>query len=77
MKIEADHQNKLVAVWLMRGEREDPAVRAQLERLYADCKIKKYMVAVYQSGSRDLLSQTSGLLCYNRCRMAQLAGREL
>lgn len=75
MKIEVNHQDKLTAVWLTQGEREDPAVRAQLERLYADCKARKYMVAVYQSGTRDLLDQTSGLICYNRRRMAQLAGR--
>lgn len=75
MKIEANHQNKLTTVWLTRGEQEDPAVQAQLARLYADCRAKKYTVAVYHSGARDLLEQTSGLLCYNRRRMAQLAGR--
>lgn len=77
MKIEVSHQNKLVTVWLARREREDPAVSVRLEQLYADCKVKKYMVAVYQSGPQDLLEQTSGLLCYNRRRMAQLAGRGL
>lgn len=77
MRIEVSHQDKLATVWLARGERENPAVKQQLEQLYADCKAKKYMVAVYQSGPRDLLEQTSGLLCYNRRRMAQLAGRGL
>lgn len=75
MRIEVSHQDKLATVWLARGEREDRAVRERLESLYADCKEKKYMVAVYQSGHRDLLSQTSGLLCHNRRWMAQLAGR--
>lgn len=75
MKIEVSHQDKLTTVWLARGEKENPAVQVQLARLYADCKAKKYMVAVFQSGTRDLLEQTSGLLCYNRRRMAQLAGR--
>ena len=77
MTIEVSNQNKLATVWLCRGEWENPAVKQQLKQLYADCKEKKYMVAVYQSGPRDLLSQTSGLLCYNRRRMAQLAGRGL
>lgn len=77
MKIEISHQDKLATVWLARGEQENPAVQVQLTRLYTDCRAKKYMVAVFHSGSRDLLEQTSGLLCYNRRRMAQLAGREM
>lgn len=75
MTIEVSQKNKLATVWLAQGEREDPVVREQLNGLIAECKDKKYMVAVYQSGSRDLMRQTSDLLCYNRRRMAQLAGR--
>ena len=33
---------------------------------------KKYTVAVFMSGSQDLCSLTSGLLCYNRKRLAEL-----
>lgn len=75
MKIEVSHQAKLTTVWLTRAEREDPAIKAQLDKLYADCKSKKYTVAVFQSGRRDLCDQTSELLCYNRRRAAQIAGR--
>ena len=75
MRIEVSHQDKLATVWLAQGEREDPAVKARMQTLIDDCKTRKYLVAVYQSGPRDLLSQTSGLLCYNRRRLAQLAGR--
>lgn len=75
MKIEVSHQDKLATVWLAQGERENPEVKARMQALVDDCKTRKYMVAVYQSGSRNLQSQTSGLLCYNRRRSAQLAGR--
>ena len=75
MKIEINHQTKLATIWLAQGERENPAVNAQLDVLCRDCKSKKYMVAVFQSGPRDLLDQTSGLLVHNRRRAAQIAGR--
>lgn len=75
MKIEINHQSKLATVWLAQGEHESPAVNAQLDALCRDCKSRKYMVAVYQSGSRDLLDQTRGLLVHNRRRAAQIAGR--
>ena len=75
MQINIDHQAKLATIWLAQGERENPAVNAQLDALYRDCKSKKYMVAVFQSGPRDLLDQTSGLLTHNRRRAAQIAGR--
>ena len=75
MKIEVSYQEKLTTVWLARGEQEDPAVQRQLQKLYDESKAKKYMVAVFHSGSQDLLRQTSDLLCHNRRRMAQLAGR--
>lgn len=75
MKIEVSHQDKLTTVWLTRAEQENPAIKAQMDKLYADCKTKKYTVAVFHSGSKDLCNQTSGLLCYNRRRAAQIAGR--
>ena len=75
MKINIDHQSKLTTIWLFQGERENPSVNAQLDALYRDCEAKKYMVAVFHSGSKELLDQTSGLLVHNRRRAAQIAGR--
>lgn len=75
MTINISHEDRLATVWLAQGERENPAVKAQLDTLCADCKSKKYMVAVYHSGPRQLAEQTSGLLLYNRHRAAQIAGR--
>lgn len=75
MQIEVSHQAKLTTVWLTRAEQEDPSIKTQLDKLYADCKNKKYTIAVFHSGNRDLRNQTSGLLCHNRRRAAQIAGR--
>ena len=75
MKINISHEEKLATVWLAQEERENPMIKARLDALYADCKAHKYQVAVYHSGSRQLTEQTSSLLCYNRRRKAQIAGR--
>lgn len=75
MKVEVSQQDKLATVWLAQSERDNPSVRTQLEALCEDCKSKKYTVAIFQSGTRNLLSQTSGLLCYNRRRSAEITGR--
>ena len=75
MKIELHHQSKIASVWLTRAEKEDPAVKARLDGLYADLKKKKYTVAVFFSGDRDLCQETGSLLVYNRRRIAQLEGR--
>lgn len=75
MEIEINHQSKLATVWLSQAERDNPAVNARLDALCRDCKSKKYMVAIFQSGSQELTDQTSGLLIHNRRRAAQIAGR--
>ena len=77
MEIVMHHNTKIAAVWLTQAEKEDPTIRARLDKLYDDCKAKKYTVAVFNSGPRELTQQTSSLLCYNRRRAAQLAGRGL
>jgi len=61
MEIEINHQSKLATVWLSQAERENPAVNARLDALCQDCKSKKYMVAVFHSGPRELTDQPHGL----------------
>lgn len=77
MKIEIDHQAMITTVWLTRAEQEDPGIQAQLDRLYADCRMKKHTVAVFRSGGHNLCRETSALLCHNRRQSAKLAGREI
>lgn len=75
MKIEMCHDSKIASIWLTQAEREDPAVKAQLDALCADCKGKKYTVAIFHSGPRPIQDQTAGLLTYNRRKLARIAGR--
>ena len=72
MEICINDERRAVEVWLSNEEKSDPAVRQRLKPLYTEYAEKKYTVAVFMSGSQDLCSLTSGLLCYNRKRLAEL-----
>ena len=71
MKINVRDDIKVVEVWLTQEEKQDAVLRDQLKPLYQEYKAKKYRVAVFESGSRDLWEETSALLCYTRKRIAQ------
>jgi len=67
------HEGKhLVEIWLTRAESSDPKLREKLKPLYDKYSDMKYLVAVFESGNRDLYRATSDLLCYNRRRCAEL-----
>ena len=72
MEISINGERRTVEVWLSNEEKNDPAAQQRLKPLYAEYGEKKYTVAVFMSGSQDLYSLTSGLLCYNRKRIAEL-----
>ena len=72
MEISINDERRAVEVWLSNEERNDPAVQRRLKPLYTEYAGKKYTVAVFMSGSQDLYSLTSNLLCYNRKRIAEL-----
>lgn len=72
MEICINDERKTVEVWLSNEEKNNPAVRQRLKPLYAEYAEKKHTVAVFMSGSQDLYSLTSDLLCYNRKHIAEL-----
>ncbi len=72
MEICINDERRTVEVWLPNEEKNDSAVQQRLKPLYTEYAEKKYTVAVFMSGSQDLYSLTSGLLCYNRKRIAEL-----
>ena len=72
MEINVKDDIKIVEVWLTQEEKRDAALREQLKPLYQDYEKKKYLVAVFESGSQNLWEETSALLCYNRKRIAQM-----
>ena len=72
MEINVKDEIKIGEVWLTQEEKRNAALREQLKPLYQDYKKKKYLVAVFDSGSQNLWEETSALLCYNRKRIAQM-----
>lgn len=64
-------EQKTVDIWLSNAEKNDPAIRHSLEDIYREYQQKKYLVAVFESGSQDLYQNTLDLLRYNRRRSAE------
>ena len=62
MRINVYADKKRTEIWLTRAEANDESVRAQLTEMYREYREMKYMVAVFISGTYDLLEQTSMLL---------------
>lgn len=75
MEINVRKDAKIVEVWLTNAEKQDQALREKLKPLYQEYKAQKYLVAVFQSGGKDLTQRTSDLLCYNKQRVAELEVR--
>lgn len=72
LQIDILDNQKIVAVWLTRAERDDESVMARLRSLRSEYKAKKYTVAEYHSGSGDLNTSVLDLLAYNKRRIAEL-----
>lgn len=72
MEINVRDDRKIVEVWLTNEEKQDQAIKESLKPLYQQYKAKKYTVAVFLSGSRDLAEETGALLCRNKRRIAEL-----
>ena len=66
MEINVNENKKIVEVWLSNEEKNDSLIKEKLKKLYDEYKRTKYIVAVYESGSADLLSGTKSLLSQNR-----------
>ena len=71
LQIDVFDNQKTVAVWLTKAERNDERVREKLRELRAEYKAKKYTVAEYQSGDDDLHTSIYELLRYNKLRVAE------
>ena len=66
MEINVNENKKIVEVWLSNEEKNNNVIKEKLKELYDKYKKTKYIVAVYESGSADLLSGTKSLLSQNR-----------
>lgn len=73
MEINVRDDKKTVEIWLSNAEKVDPVLREGLKDVYVRYKAKKYLVAVFESGTGDLYQHTRDLLIYNRRRSAERA----
>lgn len=71
MRVEVKEESKVVALWLTREEKNDPAFRESLKPVYRKYGAAKYLVVVFLSGEEELYPHTRDLLLYNRRRLAE------
>ena len=62
MELNIREDKKLVNIWLTKLEKADSVLQNRLNELYTEYKAKKYVVAVFESGSGDLYENTRDLL---------------
>lgn len=72
MEINVKDEKRMVEIWLSNVEKRDPVLRESLKTIYDKFKKKKYLVAVFESGEKDLYQGTLDLLAYNKRRCAEL-----
>ena len=72
LEINVKDEKRMVEIWLSNAEKRDPVLRESLKDIYDKFKKKKYMVAVFESGEKDLYQGTLDLLAYNKRRCAEL-----
>lgn len=72
MEINVKDEKRMVEIWLSNAEKRDPVLRESLKGIYDKFKKKKYLVAVFESGEKDLYQGTLDLLAYNKRRCAEL-----
>lgn len=66
MKVEVNDRFRFASVWLTNEEKDNPQIREKLQPLMDKYKEMKYKFVIFESGSRDLLEQTKGLLSHNK-----------
>ncbi len=72
MEINVRDDKQLVEIWLTNAEKKDLALREGLKDIYDKYKKKKYLVAVFESGEKDLYQGALDLLAYNKRRCVEL-----
>ena len=72
MELNVRNENRIVEIWLTKAEKQDERVQRELKLVYQSFKGTGYTVATFLSGDQDLTDMTSGLICYNRKRIAQM-----
>lgn len=68
MEINCNKEARTVSVWINKFEKNNEAVKAELELLYTLYRNTKYLIVVFESGDGNLYESMLGLLLYNRER---------
>ena len=71
MEMNVRDEQQLVEIWLTNAEKKDLELRAGLKDIYDIYKKKKYLVAVYESGDKDLYENVRDLLVFNKRRSVE------
>mgnify|MGYP007056172873 CR=1 FL=1 len=72
MEFEVRDKEKRVYIWLTHAESQDAALKESLKPIYQKYKAKKYLVAVFESGTRNLQTTLRELLLYNEFRLREI-----
>lgn len=72
MEIEIRDKDKRVNIWLTHAESQDTALKESLKPMYQEFKRKKYLVAVFESGTESMEELTRDLLLYNRVKLREV-----
>lgn len=65
MEMNIHRDTRTVDIWLTRHEAQNEQFRASLEPYYRQFEKQRYFVAVFESGDRELFSDTALLLRHN------------
>ena len=71
MELNVRDEQQLVEIWLTNAEKNDRELRASLKDIYDAYKNEKYLVAVYESGEKDLYENVRDILVFNKRRTAE------
>jgi len=66
ININVKDSEKIVEVWLTIAEKSSMVQKRLLNKLCQEYKLQKYIIVVYQSGSRNLADTIISLLLHNR-----------
>ena len=66
MQIQVHEGKRIVCVWLTKDESSDAETPAQIKKVIAQFRPKKYLVVIFRSGTQELKESTHELLRYNR-----------
>lgn len=66
MELTVNKAGKYACIWLTRADKTDSLVMEQMQHFIDEFKLKKYRVAIFESGEQDLGEKMKELLVYNK-----------